>query len=178
MPSNKASDRPAFKSTGHNENRPITLQTTGPVYSVARDIMQQDKPLHESWTPGRCNETAGFLFRHECGEIPLVQCVLCGKPLCEKHASKGADGPLCTTCFKQQRSPHDLWPDNEPFFSGDQYYRGYGHYGPGFWGAAWLSLRGTHRHHMQQAPDDFTEADAESLTNLAEEDFESDMSES
>lgn len=143
--------------------------------------MENEKPTQESWTPGRCNETSGFLFRHECGEMPMRQCQLCGKPLCEKHAYETVDGSMCTTCFKKQNQdlPGNRMHDDDPNFYGDRYYRGYGHFGQGYWGYAWLGPHGTHHHHRRHHdPQDFTEADAESLNMMGDEDFESDMTES
>ncbi len=133
--------------------------------------------MAELWRPGRCNETAGFLFQHECGNAPIAQCDACRKPLCAEHLHDAAGQRLCTTCVKQQqrqqagRSTHI--DNDDPYFYGDRYYDGYGRYTTGYWGHHYIQGR---RHE----PHDFTEADAESLqeTGFDDEDFETNMSES
>jgi hypothetical protein len=69
--------------------------------------------------------------------------------------------PAGTPCRRLKRDHHD---DYDAYFYGGYYY-GYGYYGG-------------HHSSIHNDPNDFTEADAESLTNEADEDFENDMSES
>jgi hypothetical protein len=80
---------------------------------------------------------------------------------------------LCTTCFKEQpasgggsgsEAPLVEGADN-PYLYSSYYYRGYGYYGRGYWG-----------HDVLHDPNDFTEADGESLRSKARhDDFEEDM---
>lgn len=54
------------------------------------------------WTPGACNETAGFLFSHECGEGSVFKCDRCTKPICHAHAHQSTAGTVCTSCARNE----------------------------------------------------------------------------
>jgi hypothetical protein len=121
-----------------------------------------------------CQERAGFLFAHDCPRPAAQQCARCAKPICTRHGHPSASGEvLCTTCFKEQHvseggpgsdAPPDEVADN-PYLYSSYYYRGHGYYGRGYWG-----------HDVLNDPNDFTEADGESLRSKARhDDFEEDM---
>ena len=132
--------------------------------------------MAKDWEMGICNEKSGFLFSHECYRSPEASCDSCQKPVCEDHSHEIEGIVLCTACAKKdrqrrgrdesgQRYGHSRYHnDHDPYFYGGYYY-GYGYYD---------SYQGSSR----GDPDDFTEADAESLTSEMDEGFESDMSES
>ena len=48
----------------------------------------------QNWTEGFCNETTGFLFRHECQRPASWRCARCGKPVCDEHAQPVPAGSL------------------------------------------------------------------------------------
>lgn len=48
-----------------------------------------------------CGETAGFLFRHECGREADATCQLCGKPICALHTRPVQAQILCIDCVKR-----------------------------------------------------------------------------
>ena len=136
--------------------------------------------MAKEWDRGCCNEKSGFLFSHVCFRPQKFICESCQKPVCEDHSHQLDGSCYCTTCVKKRQSKssknrsghgHDHRRDNvyndyhDPYFYGGYYY-GYGYYGHGYYG---------HSHHD---PNDFTEADAESLVGEADGDFENDMSES
>jgi hypothetical protein len=129
-------------------------------------------PFQESLDP--CQERAGFLFAHDCPRPAAQQCARCAKPICTWHGHPSESGEvLCTTCFKEQPAsgegsgsevPLVEGADN-PYLYSSYYYRGYGYYGRGYWG-----------HDVLHDPNDFTEADGESLRSKARhDDFEEDM---
>ena len=138
--------------------------------------------MAKDWDMGICNEKSGFLFNHDCYRAPVGNCSSCEKPVCDEHSYYVDDVVLCTRCVKKSpnqpqqgqgqqlqsrrnrgRDSHYYYYDDPYFYGG--YYYGYG-YHHGYHGSS---------HHD---PHDFTEADATSLTNEADEGFESDMSES
>ena len=159
----------------------------------------------QTWQDGTCNEKSGFLFKHECYQMPTGTCQTCGKPVCADHAHELPDGTFCTTCarahIKGPQGPsmrpvadnrsttgvHDhYYYHNDPYLYGSSYYYGY-HYGS--------SSRRSTSHHDSSAgssamssdapgndPKDFTEADGGSFEVEKDEDqvseFENDMSES
>ena len=132
--------------------------------------------MESSWKSGACNERAGFLFSHDCSRVPIHSCVACQRPICEKHAHESQQGMVCTTCAKaerKQQTTRDDYDDDDPYFYGDGYYRGYGRYRPGRWGYAYI-----HHHHHSHDPNDFTEADEAAVEAVADNDFEMDMGES
>ena len=123
------------------------------------------------WNEGICNEKAGFLFSHACDRIPEGRCGRCSKPICSKHTRDTSDGAVCTSCGKKKRRSRSADYYDDPYYYGHHYYHGYGYYRSG-WGSS----------HYAEAhgydPQDFTEADAESLGHSGDEGFESDMMES
>ena len=134
----------------------------------------------QDWDPRICNERSGFLFQHECDQLPEAHCSQCSRPVCESHTHYVDNEPFCTTCAKQdaksqrkeagrrQRTRHHDHYD-DPYFYGDTYYHNYGRYRPGYWGFAHYSSYHSH---------DFTSGDAESVMYEGDGDFETDMSES
>lgn len=100
-----------------------------------------------------CQETAGFLFSHACGEMAAYECAECQKKVCQRHAIDSGGTLLCVTCMKKQRatnpsqSSSSSYDDYPPYFYGDHYGYGYG-YGRHRYG--WHT---TNRHH------DFTDSD-------------------
>ncbi len=136
--------------------------------------------MSAEWTEGVCNETTGFLFKHQCDRYPQKRCEACNKPICPDH-ERPLDGMiLCVACNRAETRRRGLKVrpqrgyDDDPYFYGGTYYPGYGYYGP--------------RHHTQfhahdasggQAdPNDLNAGDAESLKHEDDEDFETDMGES
>jgi len=120
-----------------------------------------------------CEERAGFLFSHACKERVAVDCKACKKSICEAHSHLQEGGIICSSCAKKterkerrqsERSGRSYQSSyrRSPYFYHDHYH-GYGYYGAGYWGA----------HHIDR--NDFTEADAESLTGDATEGFEDDV---
>ena len=123
-----------------------------------------------------CEERAGFLFSHACQELSTDQCGDCQKAICQTHSHSAQGRLICTTCAKQENkrssrletdqprsargSSTPYW--NSPFFY-DGYYHGYGRYHSGYWGSGHLGR------------DDFTEADAHSLSDGGGEGFEQDL---
>ena len=136
--------------------------------------------MAKTWNQGICNEKSGFLFSHECFLASAANCSRCQKPVCQDHSHEIVDHPgdfLCTSCTKKdlQRHPgksrgasRSSRPDHddydEPYFYGGYYY-----------GSVYYD---NHYGSRSADPNDFTEADAESLTSEMDEGFESDMSES
>jgi hypothetical protein len=128
-------------------------------------------PFQETLDP--CQERAGFLFAHDCPRPATQQCDRCAKPICTRHGHPAESGELlCTTCFKGQHASEDE-PDSDvpldeesdnPYLYSSYYYRGHGYYGRGHWG-----------HDVLHDPNDFTEADGESLRANVQRDFEEDM---
>jgi len=126
------------------------------------------------WEMGICNEKSGFLFNHACKRLPVGgNCNSCEKPVCDDH-SYDIDGVvLCTRCAME--SPSQPGQGQTRYFSSARwghgaYFYGSHYYGPDYYGGYHGSSHND-RH-------DFTEADAASLINEADEGFESDMSES
>ncbi len=101
-----------------------------------------------TWQDGTCNEKSGFLFKHECFQLPTSNCQTCGKPVCEDHAHELPDGTFCTSCARGQiKKPIDPskrpandgnstrnsnydqhYYNNDPYFYSSSYYYGY-HWG-------------------------------------------------
>lgn len=137
---------------------------------------------NQHFDPNRCNETSGFLFSHDCDRRPIKKCDQCMKPICEEHTCEFAmpeETALCTSCAKSKQQPnqtaggrggnsrhhrddHDTY---DPYFYGGYYY-GSGYHHGGYMSAS------------RSDPNDFTEADSQSLVGDPSEGFESDMSES
>ena len=121
---------------------------------------------------GPCEERAGFLFAHECSSLATQPCGRCLKAICEGHSHLVAEELLCTSCFNDDDDDEDdegtegelpdSWEDEpNPYLYSSYYYRDYGYYGHGSWG-----------HDLVHDPNDFTEADGESLRNEGSESFE------
>ena len=49
--------------------------------------------MTKTWQEGFCNETTGFLFKHECLRPASAICSVCGKPLCDEHTRLLPDLP-------------------------------------------------------------------------------------
>jgi len=155
-----------------------------------------------TWEEGTCNEKSGFLFKHECFQLPSGNCQACGKPVCEDHAHELPDGTFCTTCARthlksgkakptsssddttSSRTYHDhYYYGNDPFLYSSSYYYGY-HYGSSSWrSTSHRDSSGTSSDTSENDPRDFTEADGGSFeveadADLGGDDFENDMSES
>ncbi len=133
----------------------------------------------KQWMPSVCNESSGFLFRHDCFRPPTDACSRCGKPVCEDHRREVDGQVVCIGCAKRRvnrssrqsirgRRYHDSY-DYDPYFYGGYHYHGYHD--------DWRRDR-SYYESMQGDPNDFTDADAGSLTDVGDEDFENDMSES
>jgi hypothetical protein len=118
---------------------------------------------------GPCLERAGFLFTHDCPRSATQHCTRCSKPICVEHSRITNLDVLCIECAKAERSEAkttDLREPGEldPFLYSSYYYRGFGFYGHGAWGSDDL-----------HDPNDFTEADGESLRAEVPGDFEEEM---
>ncbi len=122
---------------------------------------------------GPCEQTTGFLFSHECGVPAAAACPRCGKRVCDAHLSAVGGELLCTTCAEEEDEDADdaeSEGDADSDASTDEddpsyYYQDYGAYGPG---SAWSRGGGTD-------PNDFTEADGESLRHEEDASFEEDL---
>lgn len=124
---------------------------------------------------GPCQERAGFLFAHECTRLATQPCARCLKAICEGHSHPVDEELLCTTCATNDDDDDeesegtegempDSWEDEDepnPYLYSSYYYRDYGYYGHGSWG-----------HDLVPDPNDFTEADGESLRDEGTETFE------
>ena len=154
-----------------------------------------------AWQDGTCNEKSGFLFKHECFQLPTSACQTCGKPICEDHSHELPAGTFCTSCardqIKQPTGPSRLPPTdgsstpsndhdhyhyrNDPYLYGSSYYYGY-HYGSR--SSRTSSSSSTHgsSHNSSAMPSDsesapandpldFTEADGGSFETEQDEDL-------
>ena len=117
-----------------------------------------------------CQEKAGFLFNHVCGEPAVLNCEVCGKAVCLKHSRRINNQSICIACAKKmqaraQRSGQRLdgLGDDDPYFYSSYYYRDYGYYGRGAWG------------HDTYDDADFSEADGMALGGDDDVDWETDM---
>lgn len=129
-------------------------------------------PFQEALAP--CQERAGFLFAHDCPRSATQLCNRCAKPICTRHGHPAPSGEvLCTSCFKDEHSerdetesdlPQDEREEDNPYLYSSYYYRGHGYYERGDWG-----------HDLLHDPNDFTEADGESLRARDPQRFEEDM---
>jgi hypothetical protein len=124
-----------------------------------------------SISTGPCQQSTGFLFSHECGLPAAATCPRCGKRVCDAHLSALGGELVCTSCAEtgeeegaDEESGGDAGSDvseDDPSY----YYRDYGYYGPG---SAWAKDGG-------RDPNDFTEADGESLRHEEDASFEEDL---
>ena len=140
--------------------------------------------MSKDWKEGSCNEKSGFLFNHECFQEPVAKCDLCQKPVCAEHFHMfGSSDRMCTSCARKRdrgprgkkgnsatsrtqktRGDHRDEPFDEPYFYGGYYFG--------------TSYYDSYDRGVRSDPNDFTEADATSLSAEMDEDFENDMSES
>ena len=125
-------------------------------------------------SPGSCLERAGFLFAHDCPRPASQRCERCSKTICAEHSHQDGRQVLCTECFRSflqgeqeagRRRDLPLLKTLSPLLIPAFYYQNYGYYGRGAWG-----------HEQLNDPNDFTEADGESLRRAARgHHFEEDM---
>jgi hypothetical protein len=95
----------------------------------------------------------------------------CAKFICEQHGHLTGTELLCTACARTAAAESNSESDaddstlDDPYLYSSYHYNGYGYYGRGPW------------QHGEAGPDpdDFTEADGESLRGEASADFEQDM---
>ena len=134
-----------------------------------------------------CQETAGFLFKHACGNKPLGQCDTCSKWVCKRHTRVVEGANLCIGCAKAQLRPGKQTGggrgagrgggrgggrgrrsyDDDPYFYGYSHYQGYDSYRQGSWG---------HDYYLQtRDADEFTEADGASFATEGDEGWEQEM---
>ena len=142
--------------------------------------------MARSWEPGICNERSGFLFSHECYLPPTAACSRCQKPVCADHSHELVDREgevLCTSCVKRERKQQyrgaptkkSRRRDREDDYGYDDYDDGAYFYGGYYYGQVYYD---TYHGSSRNDPNDFTEADAESLAGEMDAGFEADMSES
>lgn len=130
-----------------------------------------------NWQKGICNEKSGFLFSHPCDRLPRGNCSQCEKPICSDHShllEDHADAAICTSCAKEAKKINRKHQRRGRYY-GDDFYDDPYFYGPRY-GWYWDRRRRHHDHDHDEY--DFTEADAESLQNVGEYEFENDMTES
>lgn len=143
--------------------------------------------MEKQWDLGVCNENAGFLFKHRCSNPTSLNCKKCNKPICGEHSRTAEAAVWCIECAKKRSqvdntrdSNHHRDYDDDPYFYGHQNYNGYGaYYGyQHYYGNHYGDHMGSHSYSQAHDPNDFTEADAESLQEEGMDDFESDINES
>lgn len=86
-----------------------------------------------------CQETAGFLFDHECLRPGRRDCAECGKKACLQHLHEFENDLLCTGCARAvveaagtKRRFGQL--EGSPYFMATRLYPGFGKYPEGSWG--------------------------------------------
>ncbi|WP_338873152.1 hypothetical protein [Myxococcus stipitatus] len=108
-----------------------------------------------------CEVSTGFLFSRPCGMPAGALCPRCGQRACDAHLTSVEGALVCTSCGAQDSGDSEDEGDEDA----RTYYQDYGYYGSGSsWG------RGTSRD-----PNDFTEADGESLRREEDAAFEEDL---
>jgi hypothetical protein len=110
-----------------------------------------------------CQEQGGFLFSHECGQPAGARCMRCSKQVCDAHLTLDEGEMLCQTCAEGEDGEDG---DDDSGTSEDNpsyYYDDYGYYG-----SSWSSGG-------SRDPNDFTEADGQSLRNEDDAAFEEDL---
>lgn len=148
--------------------------------TIACPSRNEGSVMSESWDESRCNDRSGFLFSHDCLQMPANHCSVCQRPICEDHTRYDAEQlPQCVTCAKQRPPETSENDDLNPSGSG---YRqsSWGASDPYFYAGHHYSGWGRHRGHATPAsdPNDFTAGDAMSLNDDDSGDFESNLSES
>ena len=135
-----------------------------------------DRPEGGAWLAGQCCDKSGFLFKHACDREPIDHCCFCGRPICQEHAVVRDDRVMCSTCLSKRlrgvsrgggRSVHEDWP----YIYGPWHYSGYD-YGRS------SHAHESYSHASASDPNDFTEADGESLRTSGNDAFETDLTES
>jgi hypothetical protein len=131
--------------------------------------------MSRAWTDGICNETSGFLFKHDCGFLASNVCAACLKPICDAHSCATDGRILCRRCDQLETNAAGT-TDRDTYHESDAgtYYSGYGR--PD--GMVWIHTRHTDHDSHTYDPHDFHAGDAESLKHEGDEDFETDMGES
>lgn len=115
-----------------------------------------------------CEQAGGFLFSHECGQPAGSQCMRCSRFFCEAHLTMEEAEMLCQSCAEGEEDDEGDDVEEGSGSSEDDpsyYYDDYGYYGSG---SSWSSGG-------PQDPNDFTEADGESLRNEDDAAFEEDL---
>ncbi|HZI12394.1 MAG TPA: hypothetical protein VE153_18570 [Myxococcus sp.] len=115
-----------------------------------------------------CEEQGGFLFSHGCGQPAGARCMRCGKQVCDAHLVMEEGEMLCQTCADGEEGEEgDEGGDGSSTSEDDPsyYYDDYGYYGSG---SSWSSGG-------SRDPNDFTEADGQSLRNEDDAAFEEDL---
>lgn len=142
--------------------------------------------MSDQGTSGVCQETAGFLFKHACKQLAIRNCAACGKSVCSDHHRVVEGQLICIACAKSNMEKNPSYRSNrrytdragydpyDPYYYGGYHYSGWGHYGSGYWGHSHYDRHRGHSHD----PNDFTEADGESVAQEGGEAFENDLSES
>lgn len=96
---------------------------------------------------GTCDRQVGFLFKRRCGRTTAAGCTYCQNGRVEQ----------------------------DPYFYDYDLYPGYGQYSRGYWGHAYYANRDRYTYNSETRRMDFTEADAASLEEEADTDYELDM---
>lgn len=118
-----------------------------------------------------CEQSLGFLLPRSCGAPVAAQCLLCGKSVCQDHLSQVDAQTVCVSCagdLDEEGGDADVDTDADAYSREDDpsyYYKDYGYYGSG---SSWAGG-------ASGDPNDFTEADGESLRNEDDASFEEDL---
>lgn len=150
-----------------------------PGSDAANDLLSMavpSEPEGQSWPSEQCCDKSGFLFKHACDREPVDHCQFCGRPVCEEHAVVRDDQATCSTCLSKRigrgrRGGRGYVDDDWPYVYGPWHYSGYD-YGRS------SHAHQSYSHASTSDPNDFTEADGESLQASGNESFEADMTES
>ncbi|AFE03358.1 hypothetical protein COCOR_00231 [Corallococcus coralloides DSM 2259] len=119
----------------------------------------------------QCQETSGFLFSHPCERGATTQCMRCQKSICLLHMRTLDGGEVaCVMCARtadngdENRELSNTSDEDDPSY----YYEDYGYYGRDAWRGSGSSSSGSD-------PNDFTEADGESVRREDDASFEEDL---
>ena len=96
-----------------------------------------------------CTRMVGFLFKRRCNRTNPMGC---------RYCDGGRRGD-----------------DDDPYFHERSFYPGYGSYRRGCWGSRYYNNRDRYYYDPDRRDVDFTEADADTLTNETDTDYEQDM---